>query len=117
MILKFMAENFNEIGKGGLWYLYQSLGTFHDYATKLNEAFQDEAFLNSLAVKEMAKDMKLDQEVKEKLNIFAILAGAVGMASFGVAANPLAAGAMTFLGGFMGMMGEVNQPYALLHLP
>ncbi|KAG9232650.1 hypothetical protein BJ875DRAFT_73017 [Amylocarpus encephaloides] len=104
------CPDFNAIGKGGLFYLFQSMATFHSYVTEMRSRFELEAFKTALSVGELATDMKLDGEDNDPIDVYAILGAALSMAEVGTAANPAAAGAVTFLSGFVGIMGEVDKP-------
>jgi hypothetical protein len=111
LVLTCTTEDFNAIGKGGLFYLYQSLSAFQGYVTRMRALFVEEAFMTALSVDEIATDMKLDKvESKDKFDIFAILGAALSMAKIGTIGNPIAGGAVTFLSGFVGVMGKVTEP-------
>jgi hypothetical protein len=114
-MLNFTAEDFNAIGKGGLFYLFQSLSAFHGYVSRMRALFVEAAFMTALSVDELADDMKLDGENNDQMDIYAILGAAISMAELATGSNPAAAGALTFLGGFVGVMGEIDKPCVTLY--
>ncbi|OQO10077.1 hypothetical protein B0A48_04433 [Cryoendolithus antarcticus] len=106
-IVKASCEDFNAVGKGGLYYMYESMQNLHAfskaYKTKLNEA----AFGTAQQVGNMAKDLKLpDGEADTPLDIFAILSGAASIGSALTAANPLVAGGFGVISGALGALGQ-----------
>jgi hypothetical protein len=72
--------------------------------------FVEEAFMSALSVDEIATDMKLDGENKDKFDIFSILGAVLSMAKIGTIGNPAAAGAVTFLSGFVSVISSVDKP-------
>jgi hypothetical protein len=73
--------------------------------------FVEEAFMSALSVDEIATDMKLDKtENKDKFDIFSILGAVLSMAKIGTIGNPAAAGAVTFISGFVGVISSVDKP-------
>jgi hypothetical protein len=108
--LTYFPDEFNAIGKGGLFSLYSSLSSFHTYAARMSQLFVNEAFMTALDITGLAIDMKLDGESNDPLDIYAIFGGAMSMAHIGTTANPPTSGVLSFLSGFAGVLGAINKP-------
>ena len=83
---------------------------FQNYMTEMRGRFEIEAFKTSLSVGALAEDMKLDGEDNDPIDIYSILGAALSMAEVGTAASPPAAGAITLMSGFVGILGEIDKP-------
>lgn len=78
-----MLGDFNDIGKGGLYYLYVSMANFHQYMDSLQKEFLAAGFTSAQQIGRMSQSLHLPdgKQQGKKINIFAILSGAASIAS------------------------------------
>jgi len=88
----------------------------HSVTREMKSLLQNQAFMVALDVDELKDDMKLDKPPAAKSGILSILETVLGIASIGAMGNPMAKAAMGLVGGFIGMIGEANQPYVFTRL-
>lgn len=99
------CAEFNAIGKGGLYYLFQSMQNFHAFMGETRTRFTEQSFLTATGVQDTISKLKINVDrTPQKVNILGMLSGAMGIA--GGFAGPVGAGALSVLGGVMDKMAE-----------
>jgi len=99
-------DDFNAVGKGGLYYLFQSVQNYHKYMAETRSRFNEASFMNAMGLKDTISKLKINVEKapSSKVNVLGLLSGAMGIASG--FAGPLAGGALDVMGGVMDKMAE-----------
>ena len=99
-------DDFNTVGKGGLYYLFQSVQNYHKYMAETRSRFNEASFMNAMGLKDTISKLKINVEKapSSKVNVLGLLSGAMGIASG--FAGPLAGGALDVMGGVMDKMAE-----------
>lgn len=99
------CQEFNAIGKGGLYYLFQSMQAYHKFMAETRTRFSEASFISATGVKDTISKLKINVDrTPQKVNILGMLNGAMGIASG--FAGPIGAGALSVLGGVMDKMAE-----------
>ena len=102
------CKHFNEIGKGGLYYLFVSLRNFHNFMAATRETYFEKTFVASLEVGNMATTLKINKlSDAEGFDVFGMLSSAMGIA--GAVSGPVGAGALGVMGGIMDMLGDATK--------
>ena len=102
------CKHFNEIGKGGLYYLFVSLRNFHNFMAATRETYFEKTFVASLEVGNMATTLKINKlPDAEGFDVFGMLSSAMGIA--GAVSGPVGAGALGVMGGIMDMLGDATK--------
>ncbi|KPM40559.1 hypothetical protein AK830_g5976 [Neonectria ditissima] len=76
------CEDFNHIGKGGLWYLFVSMSTFHVFMTELSNQFDKSILITSNQIGEMRQLLNIKSGApKAPLDLASILGAAFSIGS------------------------------------
>jgi len=99
------CKEFNDIGKGALYYLFQSMQNFHSFMGETRTRFTEQTIISSTSVENTISTLKIDaKRDPQTVNILGMLSGAMGIAAG--FAGPVGAGALGVLGGVMDKMAE-----------
>ncbi|KAM0488654.1 hypothetical protein ACHAP7_000697 [Fusarium lateritium] len=103
------CPDFNKIGKGGLYYMFNAMQNFFDWHVQLVQELDQEMDTIALHVGSMAQNLKIpDGAPKKSLDIFSIMGSAFGIA--GAATGPIAAlaGPLGAISGMMSLMSATQ---------
>ena len=103
------CNDFNAVGKGGLYYLFQSMQNFHKYMGETRSRFTEETFVSAMGLKDVISKLRInvDRSSKNKINVLGLLSGAMGIAAGFT--GPVGGAALGVLGGVMDKMAESAQ--------
>ena len=98
-------DEFTEHTADGLYQVFVSLQNFHTFVAQYLSNLNDMCDNASRMVQPIVEKFGRDEE-SEKLNVMAILAGALSIGAAAAAGNPAAAGVLGGLGGIASIIGE-----------
>ncbi|EXL74424.1 hypothetical protein FOPG_10455 [Fusarium oxysporum f. sp. conglutinans race 2 54008] len=100
------CAEFNKIGKGGLYYLFQSMSSFHTFMKALNQQFDSKITLTLATVSEMRLILDIKSGLPQTtINIGSVLGSAFSMASAIAAPIPAVGGPLAGISGLASMIG------------
>lgn len=105
------CADFNEIGKGGLFYLFESFRNLHNFLKGARSRFDESTNNEVLKTKQFKDVLKVPEDDKgDHIKSFlTILSAALGMGAAGVSVvNPGFGGALAAFGGLSTIVGEAT---------
>ncbi|KAH8587655.1 hypothetical protein B0O99DRAFT_641003 [Bisporella sp. PMI_857] len=108
--IKKQCSDFNNIGKGGLYYLFISMRNFHSFMSEFRDRLVVGNFIKTLALDDMKANLNISGQSQEPFNVFGLLSSALGIGSALAGANPIASGALGAMSGIMSILGDVTTP-------